>query len=202
MAMLVLTGLAMAAVLLVFGLLGDPAQWWLERLQQLVAALQVQPELGVETERLNQVAEKVAPVMTGSLAAGLSFATLTCLLLGRWWQSLLVKPGALRTEFYALRLNRTLSLAGVVVVALAGLDFGVVSGLALQWSLVIMVLFLFVGMAVIHATLANLKAARGWLIAIYVLISVLPHALLIVVLTGIADPWLDLRRKTETAKTN
>ena len=44
--------------------------------------------------------------MTGALAAGLSFAALTCLMLGRWWQSLMVKPGALRKEFYALRLNR------------------------------------------------------------------------------------------------
>lgn len=202
MAMLVLSGLAMAGVLLVFALFGDPGQWWLDHLKALIESLAAQPELGIDTAPLTRFAEQVAPLMTGSLAAGLSFAALTCLMLGRWWQSLLVKPGALRIEFYALRLNRILSLLGVAIVALATLNLGVVSALALQWSLIVMVLFLFVGLAVVHATLANLKAARGWLIAIYVLMGLLPQALLLVVVTGMLDPWLDLRRRTAEAEPN
>ena len=200
MAMLVSSGLAMAGVLLVFILFGDPGQWWLEHLQALIGSVAAQQE--IDTTALAELAVQVAPFMTGALAAGLSFAALTCLLLGRWWQSLLVKPGALRNEFYAVRLNRLLSLLGIAVVALAALDFGVVSTLALQWALVVTVLFLFVGLAVVHATLANLKAARGWLIAIYVLMSLLPQALLMVAATGMLDPWLDLRRRTAKAETN
>jgi hypothetical protein len=200
MAMLVSSGLAMAGVLLVFILFGDPGQWWLGHLQALVDSVAAQQE--IDTTALTELAVQVAPFMTGALAAGLSFAALTCLLLGRWWQSLLVKPGALRNEFYAVRLNRLLSLLGIAVVALAALDFGVISTLALQWALVVTVLFLFVGLAVVHATLANLKAARGWLIAIYVLMSLLPHALLMVAATGMLDPWLDLRRRTAKAETN
>jgi hypothetical protein len=200
MAMLVSSGLAMAGVLLVFILFGDPRQWWLEHLQALIGSVAAQQE--IDTTALAELAVQVAPFMTGALAAGLSFAALTCLLLGRWWQSLLVKPGALRNEFYAVRLNRLLSLLGIAVVALAALDFGVVSTLALQWALVVTVLFLFVGLAVVHATLANLKAARGWLIAIYVLMSLLPQALLMVAATGMLDPWLDLRRRTAKAETN
>jgi len=200
MAMLVSSGLAMAGVLLVFILFGDPGQWWLEHLQALVDSVAAQQE--IDTTVLTELAAQVAPFMTGALAAGLSFAALTCLLLGRWWQSLLVKPGALRNEFYAVRLNRLLSLLGIAVVALAALDFGVVSTLALQWALVVTVLFLFVGLAVVHATLANLKAARGWLIAIYVLMSLLPQALLMVAATGMLDPWLDLRRRSAKAETN
>ena len=100
------------------------------------------------------------------------------------------------------RLNRLLSLLGIAVVALAALNFGVVSTLALQWALVVTVLFLFVGLAVVHATLANLKAARGWLIAIYVLMSLLPQALLLVIVVGMLDPWLDLRRRSAKAETN
>jgi hypothetical protein len=203
LSLLMLTGLAMVAVLAVFVAFGDPAQWWLERLQDLIAALQAQPEMNtVDVAGLTRLAEAAAPVMTGSLAAGLSFAAATCLLLGRWWQSLLVRPGALRQEFYALRLTRSLSLLGIGIVALAGAGLGVLSTLAVQWALIVMVLFVFVGMAVIHASLANLQASRGWLIAIYVLIGLLPHALLLVVLTGAVDPWLDLRRRTAQAKTN
>ena len=200
LAMLVSSGLAMAGVLLVFIVFGDPGQWWLEHLQALIDSVAVQQEIDIAP--LSEFAEQVAPFMTGALAAGLSFATLTCLLLGRWWQSLLVKPGALRKEFYALRLNRLLSLFGLAIIALAALGFGVVSTLALQWVLVVTVLFLFVGLAVVHATLANLKVARGWLIAIYVLMSLLPQVLLLVVVVGMLDPWLDLRRRTAKAETN
>jgi len=200
LAMLVSSGLAMAGVLLVFIVFGDPGQWWLEHLQALIDSVAAQQEIDIAP--LSEFAGQVAPFMTGALAAGLSFATLTCLLLGRWWQSLLVKPGALRKEFYALRLNRLLSLFGLAIIALAALGFGVVSTLALQWVLVVTVLFLFVGLAVVHATLANLKVARGWLIAIYVLMSLLPQALLLVVVVGMLDPWLDLRRRTAKAETN
>ena len=200
LAMLVSSGLAMAGVLLVFIVFGDPGQWWLEHLQALIDSVAAQQEIDIAP--LSEFAGQVAPFMTGALAADLSFATLTCLLLGRWWQSLLVKPGALRKEFYALRLNRLLSLFGLAIIALAALGFGVVSTLALQRVLVVTVLFLFVGLAVVHATLANLKAARGWLIAIYVLMSLLPQALLLVVVVGMLDPWLDLRRRTAKAETN
>jgi len=202
MAMLALSALAMVGILLVFVWFGDPSQWWLERLQELINSLAEQPGLQIDTGSLKSFAEQVAPFMTGSLAAGLSFAALTCLMLGRWWQSLVVKPGALRKEFYALRLNRMLSMLAVAIVALATLKFGGVSALALQWSLVVMVPFLFVGLAVVHATLANLKAGRIWLIAIYILMSLLPQVMMLVVVTGMLDPWLDLRRRTEKSETN
>jgi len=196
MAMLVLTGLALLGVLLVFVFFGDPTSWWLGRLGELVELFAAQPEIEVDRAGLNAFVEQVAPVMTGSLAAGLSFAAVTCLMLGRWWQALLVKPGALRREFHALRLNRVLSLVGVAMILVATLDLGSMSALALQWSLVVVVPFLFVGLAVIHATLANLKAAKGWLVAVYILMSLLPQVLLMVVVTGALDPWLDLRQRT------
>jgi hypothetical protein len=202
MAMLVLSGLAMLGVLLVFAVYGDPAPWWQQLLQGIVDKLAAEGELQDAAASLSAFAAKAAPLMTGSLAAGLSFAALTCLMLGRWWQSLLVKPGALRTEFYALRLNGALSLAGLVIIGLAALKLGIVSAIAVQWSLIVMVVFFFVGLAVLHATLANLKAAKGWLIAAYILMSLLPQALLMVVVAGLLDPWLDLRRRTARAKSN
>ena len=172
------------------------------RLESLGDALAAQPELGIDTAAVAQFIETVAPLMTGTLAAGLSFAALSCVLLGRWWQALLVNPGGLGKDFYALRLNQVLSLVGIAMVGLAALKFGVLSSLALQWSLIAMVPFLLVGLAVVHASLANLKASRGWLIALYILMSLLPQVLLMVILVGVLDPWLELRRRTSRAETN
>lgn len=202
LAMLVLTGLGMLLVLLIFVLLGDPGSWWQQRLELLAEALAAQPELGIDSEAVAQFIATVAPLMTGTMAAGLSFAALTCVILGRWLQALLVNPGGLRKDFYALRLNRVVSLLAIAVVGVATLKLGVLSNLALQWSLIAVVPFLFVGLAVMHASLANLKAAKGWLIALYVLMSLLPQVLLMVVLVGVLDPWLELRRRTGKAETN
>lgn len=204
MAMLALTVLAMIAVLVVYLLYGEPTGWWQQQLQAVVESIMAQPELQLAdaSEALDTFIEQVAPVMTGLLAAGLSLAALGCLVLGRWWQSLLIKPGALRKEFYALRLNAGLSLLGIAVSVLAMAKLGVVSSLALQWSLIVMVLFMYVGLAVLHATLANLKAAKGWIIAAYILMGLLPQALLMVVITGLVDPWLDLRRRTAQTDTH
>lgn len=202
MTMLVLSGMAMLAVLLVYVLFGDPTAWWQQLLQGMVDSVASQPEFKGATDSLSAFVTQAAPLMTGSLAAGLGFAALACLMLGRWWQSLLVKPGALRIEFYALRLNGALSLAGIAIMALAMLKLGVISSIAVQWSLIAMVLFLFVGVAVLHATLANIKAAKVWLIVAYVLMGLLPQALMLVSVIGLLDPWLDLRRRTAGAGSN
>ncbi len=203
MAILVLSGLAMLGVLLVYLFYGDPTEWWRQSMTDWIANLATQAGMATEdTQPLVDFAGLAAPVMTGALAAGLSFAAMACLVLGRWWQSLLLKPGALKQEFMALRLNRSLSLAGIAILVLAELKLGVVSDFVLQWALIVMVPFLFVGLAVVHATLANLNAGRGWLIGIYILISLLKEALLMVVIVGMLDPWLDLRGRTKKTEPN
>lgn len=198
MALLVLAVIAMAGVLLVFVLYGDPVLWWRQVLQEMVDRL-VEAHLTTNGDGLSQLVRTVAPLMTGVVASGLEFAAATCLILGRWWQSLLVKPGALRTEFYGLRLNGGVSLAGAMILGVASLKLGVLSTIAAQWALIAMVVFLFVGLAVLHATLAKLKGGRVWLVIAYVLMSLLPQALLMVVVTGLLDPWMDLRRRTASA---
>ena len=196
MAILVLSLLGMLGVVLLYGFAGDPAQWWPEYVRaQLEAALAAQPELREQFEQLSELVERVAPVLAGSIAAGLVMNALLCLTLGRWWQAVVLdRPGAVRAEFYALRFNRSLSLAGIVIFALATLDLGIVSVLSLQWALVIMVPFMFVGLAVAHATLSNLKAGLVWLVVVYIVALIAPQLL---VALGMLDPLLDLRRRTD-----
>ena len=201
MAVLVFALLGMLAVLLVYLLLGDPVQWWPAYIkEQLDAVLAAQPELSEQLGQLSVQAERFAPVLAGSVAAGLVMNSVLGLALGRWWQAVILeKPGVVRAEFFALRFNRTLSLAGFAIFALAVPDLGVVSALALQWSLVIMVPFLFAGLAVAHVTLNNLKAGLVWLVFVYIAAILVPQLL---VALGMLDPWLDLRRRTARAETN
>ncbi len=200
MAILALSLLGMLGVALVYLLVGDPVQWWPVYVkEQLDVTVAAQPELKDHLEQMSDLVERVAPIVAGAMAAGLVMNALLGLALGRWWQAVVLdRPGAVRAEFYALRFNRSLSLAGVVIFALASLDFGIISTLALQWSLVIMVPFMFVGLAVAHATLSNLKAGVIWLVVVYIVAMFAPQLLVAV---GILDPWLDPRRRTDKGDT-
>jgi hypothetical protein len=202
MALLVLTVLAMLAVLGVYLFFGEPTPWWLERLKPLAELMSSQPGLGIDKSAATDFIEAAAPLMTGAMAAALNLAAASCVLLGRWWQSMLIKPGALKQEFHALRLTRSLSLLGIAIGALVPLKFGIVSSLALQWSLIVMVPFLFVGLAVLHASLANLQAAKGWLIGAYILMGLIPQFLLVMILVGALDPWLGIRQRTAKVGTS
>ncbi len=196
MAMLVLSLLGMLGVVLVYIVAGDPVQWWPGYVsKQLEAAIAAQPELREQFKQLSDLADRIAPVLAGSISAGLLMNALLCLTLGRWWQAVVLeRPGAVRAEFYALHINRSLSLAGILIFALASLDLGIVSTLSLQWALVVMVPFMFVGLAVAHATLNNLKAGFAWLVLVYIVALFVPQLL---VALGMLDPWLDPRRRTD-----
>jgi len=196
MAILALSLLGMLGVVLLYITAGDPVQWWPEYVrEQLATAVAAQPELKDEFGQLSDLVEKIAPVLAGTIAAGLVMNAMLCLALGRWWQALVLdRSGAVRAEFYALRFGRGVSLAGVAIFALASLKPGMVSMLALQWSLVVMVPFMFVGLAVAHAVLDNLKAGFVWLALVYVVAMFAPQML---VALGMLDPLLDLRRRTD-----
>lgn len=196
MAILALSLLGMLGVVLVYVIAGDPVQWWPGYVkQELAAAMVAQPELADQFKAMSGLAERVAPVLAGSVAAGLVINAILCLVLGRWWQAVVLdRPGVVRTEFYALRFSRSLSMVGVAIFVLASLDLGMISVLALQWALVVMVPFMFVGLAVAHATLNNLKAGFVWLVIVYIVAVFVPQLL---VALGMLDPFLDLRRRTD-----
>ncbi len=110
-------------------------------------------------------------VMTGVAMASLILVWMVSLLLARWWQSLLDKPGGFRPEFVALKLGRVTAAAGFVVFAAMSL-----SGLPLmrELLLVMMSAFLFQGIATVHCLLCVLKGAGGWLLIFYATLALSP----------------------------
>ncbi|MEE9421771.1 MAG: hypothetical protein V3V50_01300 [Gammaproteobacteria bacterium] len=191
-----LTVLATLVVVLMFIAMGDPTAWWTQQLQPLAKMLDENPELARQAQ-LKIWIEQLPGMMTGLLAAGMIFACLISLLIGRWWQSLLVNPGGLRQEFYEFRLAKSMSLAGVLFFAVASVKMGWVSELFLQLSLVMMMPFLLSGLAMLHAISAARKLHRGWLIVLYILMGVFPQVLMLVVVLGAMDPWVDFRSRTQ-----
>lgn len=172
---------------------GDVGAFWSVRLEDLLTALAAEggPRLG--SEQLRQVA---AQMHVWTLVA--LFALLAgTILLARWWQADLYNPGGFGAEFRALVLPRALlpatlaAGAGLVAARLAGGEALIVGDV----GVILMVLFAFQGLAVIHHRARAVALARGWLAGLYVMLLLTPQIVgPILATTGLADGFADFRR--------
>ncbi len=133
--------------------------------------------------------------MTGIVAAASVFGLLFGLFLARWWQALLYNPGGFKQEFLSLNTHPRLALGSIVVVVIAALSSGVLSEIAWNITILLLVLYVFIGTAVLHALFASMKLGRFMVPMFYVTLFLIPHAMLPVALVGLSDAWMNLRNK-------
>ena len=189
------TLLSMAVlVMMLFAVLADPVGIWRHQME-LVWNSMVAAGLQFEGDRAT-IIDTWARTMWGGLAA-LSLSTVFgSVLLGRWWQSLLDSPGSFGVEYRQLRLGRALGVATTVLFIVALLtDSALVASLA--W--VAFAALAFQGLAAAHRSKAVGRLDRGWLVAIYVLLIVLPVTSIVVLMLaiwGFADNWLRPRTRS------
>jgi len=181
-------------LLVVYAAYGDPAPWWSQQLQLVETTLQ---EAGVAFPGLAdpQLRQEVAVLLTGVVLASLVIGVAASLLLARWWQSVLVHPGAFRNEFYDLRLGHVAGLVTLAVMVMARLTQGTFSEFSAQLAMILLVPYLLIGLAVIHSLLKQTRRGTGWLVAVYALLAVLPQATLLLAAGGLMDTWIDFRRR-------
>ncbi len=110
-------------------------------------------------------------VMTGLAVTSLILVWAVSLLLARWWQSLLEKPGGFRAEFTELKLGKAVAVLGFAFFAVANFSE---RPLARELLLVTMPAFLLQGIATVHCLLAALKNAQAWLVAFYATLALSP----------------------------
>jgi len=120
---------------------------------------------------------------------------LSGLFLARWWQAVLYNPGGFRAEYLSLQANPKVALASFVLVAIAGFSSGFVAELCWNISILFVVLYAFIGMAVLHSVFLEVRAKRFAVPLLYILLVLVPHVIAIVVIVGVLDTWLDLRSK-------
>lgn len=144
--------------------------------------------------------EAIAHYMTGIVAAGTVFGWIFALFLARWWQAELYNPGGFRAEYLSLSTSPRLALGSIILVSIAAFTSGGISELAWNLSILVFVLYTFVGTAVIHSLLAPLSQSRYLIIGFYVTLFLIPHLLIPVATVGVSDAWLKLRQKLNTAK--
>ena len=194
-ALQVAAGLGLAGVLLVYASLSNPAVSWQRLLEPLVRAALEQNDLGMDLQQQNQLLEQVSGLMTGTAAAALVFGLLLSLWLARAWQAQLYNPGGFRDEFHQLALPGSMSLLTLACLLSPSVLSGLWAELGLQLGIVLLVPFVFVGLAVVHGSAAKRGLAWYWLMAVYLLILVLPQAMVLLVVMGILDGWFHFRAR-------
>lgn len=192
-ALLVACGLGWLLVIGLHAALDAPAQWWQEALLQFMPPERVEADLDIPADRVRELFERAAPLMTGMLAASAVTGAIGSVLLARWWQAGLYHAGAFGDEFRALRLGR---VAATILALLCAASLALPGALLEGLTFVALAVYLFQGLAVAHGVVAARGMGAAWLAGLYILgLLALPQMVLALALAGVADAWMDFRAR-------
>ena len=119
-------------------------------------------------------------------------SVLLSLYIARWWQAILYNPGGFGREFQGIYLGKVTAVVALGIgtaAALAGSD------MLLAMLVVMITLYLNQGLAILHAIFVGKNLNRLWLFPIYLVLLLIQPVLVLLALTGLADTWIDLRRR-------
>lgn len=197
-ALLAASGLGLVVVLLMHLLVPDLTGWWRGMIEPFMASLSEQPgwQLGVdETARLT---DNLAAMMTGLIAAGVSFNAVVGLLIGRAWQAQLFNPGAFGEEFRQLRLGKPAAMVTAILMAVALTPMADAVRLLADCLPVMLVAFGIQGLAIVHAIVNLRQKGKAWLVTMYVLlVLMMPQMVIMLATLGVLDQWFDFRKRSQ-----
>lgn len=177
----------------------DVVTWWHDQLtanynqaQAMTGVLKTQTIATVDSQRESiNITKNYA---TGMMMAAILFSAILQLIVARWWESVVFKPGILRRELHNIRLSQ---LAGALfLVSLVLSYYG--NPVVLDIMPILYVLFGVAGISLIHYFfgLITSPTAWFWLSMFYlVLIFGLPISMMFIAMLAWMDIWLDLRKR-------
>jgi hypothetical protein len=179
-------------VAIVFVVMGNPVQYWMEMLEGIRPVLQKAYNIQ-DAEKLKQVMVVMAKMMTGAAAAYSGIVLILSLLVGRGWQAMLFNPGGLRDEFNQMRYGKIAGLLTLVVIT-ASLMSG--NDLLVNISIVLGMVYVFYGLAVVHGVLAKKTNGNFWLIGLYVLFLLAAQLVVpVLMVLALSDTWVNYRAR-------
>ncbi len=183
MAVGVLAGLA----LLLFG--GQYLEQLLAVFGEFLASLEQQLAQG--GDQPVELARPTAVQVAGLMGAGTAMMASLCLMLGRYWQAALYKPGGFGEEFRQLRYPPAVAMGTVLV----GLLLTSQSIEYRTWAVIALLPMCFAGLALVHARVRMKGQSTTWLTFFYLAWLLLDPVKLLVMVLAVIDSWLDFRRR-------
>jgi hypothetical protein len=114
-------------------------------------------------------------------------------MIARWMQASLAESAGFGQEFRALTLGKP---AAAVALGLVLVSFWVAQTWLSSLAFLVVIAFMFQGVAVVHSKLASRKQARLLLGLFYALLLVFPQVVALTAITGVIDNWLVFRKES------
>jgi hypothetical protein len=186
-----LTVVSLLAVVVLYTLFPNFGEYWREPLNEMVSQFAQQSD-EFSLSELKKAEDWVIAFLPGLFVSSIMFGTVISLFLARWWQAVFYNPGGFGNEFRALDLGKTSALIAMALIVLAAMTDSVFS---IALVTVVMVLYSLQALSLMHAVIRIRQLNAFWLALVYLLMFFLPQVLLLLVLLGFADPWLDFRQR-------
>ncbi len=197
-ALLASSGLGIVTVLLMHLLVPDLTGWWQGMIEPFMASLSEQPGWQLGQDETAEVTNNLAAMMTGLIAAGVSFNAVIGLVIGRAWQSQLFNPGGFGSEFRELQLGRPAAVVTAVLMALTLTPLSDTLTLLADCLPVMLVAFGIQGLAIVHAIVKLRQKSKAWLVTMYVLlVLMLPQMVMMLATLGVLDQWFNFRKRSQ-----
>ena len=187
----VLTAICLLVVAVLYQWYQDFGEHWRQPLDMLVTQLAEQ-SADISVVELKQTEEWIIRFLPGLFVSSIMFGTMLSLFLARWWQAVLYKPCGFGKEFQDLNLGKISALAGIaiILVSVAGNSI-----FAFAMATVVFVLYSIQALSLLHAAIRIRKLSSAWLFVMYLTMLFIPQLLMLLMLVGFADPWLDIRQR-------
>ncbi len=168
-------GIAAAFILFMYIKIGDVEGWW----RSLVTDLVGKGIPAASGEQFRQAIEIAPSLMNALVASSIVLSLILTMLIARWWQSALFNPGGFKKEFQAFCLPKQLALPSIAGMALMFLQNRTFTPILRDLLVVIVILYLFQGIASVHRTVNRKSLSANWLIGMYCLLAFLPQIMII-----------------------
>ncbi|MBT8130033.1 MAG: DUF2232 domain-containing protein, partial [Gammaproteobacteria bacterium] len=183
-------------LILMYVFFPDFGEIWRSELNMMADDLVARSEGSVDKAQLMQVIDQIVRILPGFFASSFMIGTVLSLYLARWWQAVLYNPGGFGQEFRAINLGKTTALIALAIAIAAAL---IKADMFNAMLLVVFALYLNQGVAVLHSVFQARQLNSVWLFLVYLFMFFVPHIVVVLALAGLADTWIDFRRRLSPA---
>ena len=184
--------LSMLGIVVLYVFYPDFGELWRPSLNDVAAELTKQSQNTLDAQQLQLMIDRIVRLLPGFFAVSFMIVVMLSLYLARWWQAAIYNPGGFGKEFRAINLGKVTALVALAIAAAASLGAMEIFNAML---LVVFVLYLNQGVAVLHAVFAGKQLNAVWLFLVYLFMLFVPQTVVLLALAGLADTWIDFRRR-------